>query len=248
MAFSLASLARNAPKPPRIIIHGEAGCGKTTFAACAPDVVFIQTEDGLGNLDATTFPLATTFDEVMQALQSLYTDEHPFKTLAIDSLDWLEPLVWAKTCQINHVTSLEQLPYGRGYVEAQAVWRSFFDGITALRDTRGMTIVMIAHSQIIRVEDPTLPAYDRHGLKLHKRAAALAEEFADIVLYAATQTNTVTEDSGFNNKRTRATTTGERIMHSVGQPSFLAKSRFPLPSPMPLAWESFAQAMNHQAA
>lgn len=247
MSFSLASLQKNSPKPPRIIIHGDAGVGKTTFAVCAPAPVVIQTEDGLGNLDATAFPLAATFDDVMSALQSLYTEEHPFKTLVVDSLDWLEPLVWQKVCTTHNVASIEAMPYGKGYVEAQTFWRQFFDGITALRDARGMTVIMIAHSQVQRVEDPTLPAYDRHGLKLHKRASALAEEFADVVLYAAMQTNTITEDSGFNNKRTRATTTGERVMHTVGQPAFIAKSRYSLPSPLPLTWEAFALAMQPDA-
>jgi hypothetical protein len=243
MSISLASLAKNSPKAPRVIIYGEAGCGKTTFGACAPSPVFIQTEDGLGNLDATAFPLATSFDDVMAALQSLYTEDHTFQTLVVDSLDWLEPLVWQKVCALHNVPSIESLPYGKGYVEALSIWRQFFDGITALRDARGMTVVMIAHSQVVRVEDPTLPAYDRHGLKLHKRAAAVAEEFADVILYATMQTNTVTEDAGFNNKRVRAVTSGDRIMHTVGQPAFLAKSRFSLPSPLPLAWDAFAAAM-----
>lgn len=248
MAFSLASLQKNSPKPPRIIIHGDAGVGKTTFAVCSPSPVVIQTEDGLGNLDATAFPLATSFEDVMSALQSLYTEDHKFQTLVVDSLDWLEPLVWQQVCKTHNVPSIEALPYGKGYVEAQSFWRQFFDGITALRDARNMTIIMVAHSQVQRVEDPTLPAYDRHGLKLHKRAAALAEEFADVILYAAVQTNTITEDSGFNNKRVRATTTGERVMHTVGQPAFLAKTRYSLPTPLPLAWDAFASAMNPATA
>ena len=55
------------------------------------------------------------------------------------------------------------------------------------------------------------------------------------------------EWSRLNAKRNRAVTTGERIMHTVGQPAFLAKSRYSLPTPMPLAWDAFAQAMGHQA-
>lgn len=246
MAFSLASLARNTPKPPRIIIHGDPGVGKTTFGACAPKPVVIQTEDGLGNLDVQAFPLAKSFSDVMEAIGSLYTEPHDFETLVVDSLDWLEPLVWQAVCTEHKVTSIETLGYGKGYVEALRYWRQFYDGITALRDDRAMTVVMIAHSQVVRVEDPTMPAYDSHDLKLHKRAAALAEEFADVILYAAVRTNTVTEESGFNNKRTRATTTGERVMHTVGQPAFLAKSRFPMPSPLPLSWDAFAQAMKPQ--
>ncbi len=243
MAFNLASLQQNRTKPPRIVIHGEPGVGKTTFGACATAPVFIQTEDGLGNLNVTAFPLAGSFGDVMEALASLYTEDHQFQTLVIDSLDWLEPLIWQKVCADAKKSSIEDFGYGKGYVEALSVWRQFFDGITALRDHRNMTIIMVAHSEQKRVEDPMLPAYDTHDLKLHKRAAALAEEFADVILYAAVQTNTVTEDAGFNNKRTRAVTTGQRVMHTIGQPAFLAKNRYSLPSPLPLAWESFAQAM-----
>ena len=244
MAISLSSISKNSLKPPRIIIHGDPGCGKTTFGAMSSSPIFVQTEDGLGNLDATAFPLAKSFSEVMEALQSLYTEQHEFKTLVVDSLDWLENLVWSQVCTTHKVPSIESLGFGKGYVEALSLWRQFFEGVTALRDTRGMVIIMIAHSQTIKVEDPTLPSYDTKGLKLHKRAAAIAEEFADIILFATTQVSTITEDKGFNNKRTRATSSGERIMHTIGQPSFLAKNRYSLPSPLPLSWEALEEALN----
>lgn len=243
MAINLSSLAKNKPKLPRIIIHGEPGIGKTTFAASAPNPVFIQTEDGLGNLDVTSFPKAASFQDVLDALAALYSETHDFKTCVVDSLDWLEPLIWDATCKAHGKKSVEDFGYGKGYVEALALWRTFFDAITALRDDRGMIIVMTAHSEQRRVEDPMLPAYDTHDLKLHKRAAALAEEFADVILFGAIQTNTVTEDAGFNSKRVRAVTTGNRIMHTIGQPAFLAKNRYSLASPLPLSWDAFAEAM-----
>ena len=158
MAINLSSLARNAIKPPRIIIHGDPGIGKTTFAVCADAPVVIQTEDGLGSLDATCFPLARSFDEVMEAVVSLYQEPHDFKTLVVDSLDWLEPLIWQTVCVTHGKKSIEEFGYGKGYVEALGIWRQFFDGITALRDDRGMAIVMTAHSEQKRVEDPLLPA------------------------------------------------------------------------------------------
>lgn len=247
MAISLSSISRNAPKLPRIIIHGDPGIGKTTFAVSSPSPIVIQTEDGLGNLDAPCFPLARSFGEVMEALTALYAEKHEYKTLVVDSLDWLEPLIWQHVCQQHGKASIEDFGYGKGYIEALSTWRQFFDGVTALRDERGMMVVMTAHSEQRRVEDPMLPAYDTHDLKLHKRAAAVAEEFADVILFAAMQTNTVTEDAGFNNKRVRATTTGQRVIHTVGQPAFLAKNRYSLPSPLPLAWDAFAEAMGFAA-
>jgi len=102
MAISLAQLNRaGTPKPPRVLIHGVAGVGKTTFAGQANKPVFIQTEDGLGTLSAANFPLSRTFDEVMEALAALYTEQHDSSTVVVDSVDWLEPLVWAKACRDN---------------------------------------------------------------------------------------------------------------------------------------------------
>lgn len=252
MAFSLANLSKNSPKKPIVVAYGDPGVGKTTLGACAPNPVFIRTEDGLGNLDVVAFPVATTFTDVMSGLQSLYTEEHDFQTLVIDSLDWMEPLIWSHVCEMwtdkkgnpQRLASIEDAGYGKGYVEALGYWRQFLEGVSALRDARNMNIVLIAHGATVKVEDPTMAGYDRRDLKLHKRAAAVCEEFADVILYCTLQTNTVTEDKGFNNKRVRATSTGERIMHTVGQPAFLAKNRYSLPSPLPLSWEALDGAMN----
>ena len=51
MAISLASLKQTTSlTPPRILIHGVAGVGKTTFAAKSDRPVIIATEEGLGTL------------------------------------------------------------------------------------------------------------------------------------------------------------------------------------------------------
>ncbi len=56
MAISLSSIKRSgAPKPPIVELYAVHGIGKTTFAACAPKPIFLQTEDGLGAIEADTF-------------------------------------------------------------------------------------------------------------------------------------------------------------------------------------------------
>ena len=79
MAISLASLGRHALTPPRILVHGVAGVGKTTFAASAESPVVSPTEDGLGMIKVPHFPLARSFDEVMEALAALYSEPHEFQ-------------------------------------------------------------------------------------------------------------------------------------------------------------------------
>ena len=86
MAISLASLRTTSVlQPPRILIHGVAGVGKSTFAADADAPVFIMTEDGLGKLQVPHFPLATSYAELAEALDAC---EYPetFKTYLLDQL------------------------------------------------------------------------------------------------------------------------------------------------------------------
>lgn len=244
MALALSQLTRTiAPKPPRILIHGVAGVGKTTFAAGACKPVVIQTEDGLGTLDVPHFPLARTFDQVIEGLAALYTEDHDFKTVIVDSVDWLEPLVWAKACRDNGWISIEDAGYGKGYVAALNLWRQYLDGLNALRDDRGMTVVQIAHTDIKRFDSPEHDPFDRYVIKLHTRAAALLQEHSDIVLFANYRISTVKADVGFNKKINRAVGSGERVMHTVERPAFLAKNRYALPETLPLQWQAFAQAM-----
>lgn len=241
MAIDLKSISKNTPKAPRITIYGSSGIGKTTFAATAPTPIFVITEDGLGDLDVPHFPLATSYDDVLEALATLGKEEHNFKTVVIDSLDWLEPLVWAATCKRLGVSSIEAPGYGKGYVESSTEWREFFKYVTALRDFKGMNVIMLAHGAISRVEDPIHPAYDTHGLKLHKRAAGICEEYSDVVGFAAMKTLLKVEDSGFGEKRNRAISTGERVLFLSGTAAYTAKNRYKMPDVVKLEWESFAE-------
>ncbi|CAA7615767.1 conserved hypothetical protein [Magnetospirillum sp. UT-4] len=244
MAISLASLKRSTClAPPRILIHGVAGVGKTTFAAGAPDPVFVITEDGLGTLDAPHFPLARSFDEVMEALAALYSEEHAFRTVVVDSVDWLEPLIWARACKDNGWKSIEDAGYGKGYVAALDLWRQYIDGLNALRDDKGLAVIQIAHTDIKRFDSPEHEPYDRYIIKLHARAAALMQEHSDAVLFANYRISTVKSDVGFNKKVTRALGSGERVLYTAERPAFLAKNRYGLPDVLPLSWDAFAQSM-----
>jgi hypothetical protein len=224
-------------------IHGVHGVGKTTFAAGAPDPVFVLTEDGLGTLEVPHFPLARTFDEVMQALAALYTEQHGFKTLVVDSVDWLEPLIHAKVCKDQGWSSIEDAGYGKGYVAAVDPWRQYLEGLNALRDDKGMAIVQLAHTDIKRFDSPESEPYDRYIIKLHSKASALLQEHSDIVLFANYRVSTIKSDVGFNKKVTRALGSGERLLHTAERPAFLAKNRNALPETLPMSWAALAEAM-----
>ena len=245
MAISLSSLIQTTQvKPPRVLIHGVSGVGKTTFAAESKAPVFLQTEDGLGTINVPHFPLAHTWDEVLETLVLLYNEPHDYRTLVIDSVDWLEPLIWAKTCRVNKWDSIEDPGYGKGYIAALSYWREYIDAINALRNDRGMTVVQIAHTDIKRYESPDVDPYDRYVVKLHTKASALLQEHCDVVLFANYRvTYFVEAGKSKPTKSNRAVGGGERVVYTAERPAFLAKNRFGLPETISLNWQSFMQSM-----
>jgi hypothetical protein len=227
MAISLAPLQTSTSlRPPRVLIHGVAGIGKSTFAASANAPVFVLTEDGLGKLQVPHFPLATSYAEVAEALDALLDEDHAYSTVVVDSVDWLEPLIWAEACRRNGWQSMESPGFGKGYAEALNIWREYIDKLNGLRNRKGMAVIQIAHTDIKRFVSPEHEPYDRYVIKLQARASALLQEHSDVVLFANYRISVSKSDVGFNKKVTRALGSGARVMHTEERPAFLAKNRY----------------------
>lgn len=238
------------PAPPRLLIYGVEGVGKSSFAAGAPHPIFIPTEDGLGEIDCAAFPLAKTLPEVETYLSALASEPHDYQTVVIDSLDWLEQLIWDDLCRLSNATSIEKVDggYGKGYIAALRFWRQLIDLLETLHKQRQMAVILIAHAKVERFEDPESNAYDRYSPRLHKHANAIITEWADAVLFATRKFRTESEDVGFGRERTIAVGIGkdggERILRTVGGPACIAKNRYNLPYELPLSWAEFFSALN----
>lgn len=245
MAFSLADIKTKATlKPPRILIFGKSGAGKTTIASEFESPIFICTEDGLGVIDVPHTDLLKNYDEVVDVLKSLLAEDHKYKTLVIDSLDHLEPLIFEKTCKVEGFKDINEPGYGKGYSLSLRYTREIIDLMNQLRDQKGMVICLLAHSVIKRFEDPTSEAYDRYEIKLNPKHGHLYLEISDIVGFADFKTGTVVE-RGKTGERTRAVSTGERVLYVEERPAFLAKNRYGLPPELPLKWDAIKKAIKN---
>ena len=165
-------------RPRRVLLYGTHGIGKSTFGAQADRAIFIQTEDGLGEIDCARLPLATSYRDVMSAIRELYEEAHDFATVVIDSVDWLERLIWADVCRERQVDSIEDIGYAKGYTFALTQWRELLTGLDALRVDRNMTVVLLAHARIERFENPETDTYDRYVPRLHKLASQIVQEWS----------------------------------------------------------------------
>ena len=232
--------------PMRVLLYGVEGIGKTTFAASAPKCVFLGAEDGFGLLDVARFPEPRTWLDVMEAIRVLETEPHEFQTLALDTIDWLEPLCWAQVCTDGGKATIEDFGYGKGYTAALEKWRLLLSGLERLRRNRKMNVVLLAHAKIHKFVNPEGDDFDRYTLKVHEKTAGLVKEWVDAVLFAQFR---VVVDKAKGAAKGKGIGTPERVMYTVRRASFEAKNRYALPESLPLAWEGFAKlASNPRSA
>ena len=234
--------------PTRVLLYGPEGVGKSTFAASAPAPIFLGAEEGTAQLDVTRFPQPETWPDASDAIDTLINETHEFKTLVIDTLDWMEPLMWDFICQRDSagrkdkLTTIEDYGYGKGYQVALDEWRKFLASLERLRKAKPMHVVMLAHSWIKPFKNPEEGGdFDRYELKINNKAAGLVKEWNDAVLFARYETYAVKDK---DTKRVRGVdNNGARIVRTERRAAYDAKNRYGLPEQMPLSWDEFMKGV-----
>lgn len=241
MAINLASIKTGiTANPPVITLHSDEGIGKSTFAANGPSPIFIPTENSLGNLNVSSFPLAKNYEDVMMSIQALLNEQHNYKCAVFDTLDWFEPMVWnylmrqQPTNEKNvPVKNVEDYGYGKGYKLAIDYWNDFIAFSDRLRFEKDMMVIYIIHSAIRKVTPPDMDSFDCYMPKLQDAEKTSAKdkivEHSDIVLFANWRTALTGEKLGFGASRNRAVGSGERIVYTEARPAWSAKNRYNLP-------------------
>lgn len=225
--------------PDKVLLVGTEGIGKSTFGSHAPGAIFIPIEDGIGELNVASFPQVRDFDGFIECLRALLKESHEFKTVVIDTADALEPMVWAYVCKQNGWKSIEEPGYGKGYIQADDVWRKVLISLDALREKRGMEVIILAHAAISNFQNPAGPDFCRYTPKLQKRATALLMEWVKSHLFA-TYEEFVQKGEGF--AKGKGTSTGRRVMHTTYSAAWDAKNRYSLPDELELSYDAYAEA------
>lgn len=229
-------------KPQKVVIYGPEGIGKSTFAAQFPKPLFIDTEGSTSHLEVDRLPRPTSWQMLKQYIKDLKGDTMGYHTLVIDTADWAERLCEEAVCQSNGKVGIEDFGYGKGYTYVKEKFGRLLDSLSDLIDA-GMNVVLTAHSIIRKFELPEeTGAYDRYELKLGQKAgnqcAALAKEWADMVLFVNYKEIVITTKD--NKKKVSG---GKRVMYTAHNPCWDAKNRHGLAEELPFDYQEIAHCI-----
>lgn len=238
--MSLAAVTRGRmQRPYRIFLFGVAGVGKSTFAAAAPDPIFLGADNGTDELSVTRLPEPQDWDDVVEGIRLLGRETHDYKTLVLDPVNFLEQMLFAKICKQNGWGNIQDPGYGKGPEAALVSWRDLLVDIERVW-TRGMNVIFLAHAQVKTFKNPQGEDFDRYQPAMNEKAAGLLEGWCAAEFFARHEAFAKKE----GRSKVRGFSTGARILHTTWNAAFNAKNRWGLPEELPLSWQALQEAIS----
>lgn len=208
-----------APKRERVwkaIVYSMPGVGKSSFAALAPNPVFISPlENRLSYLNVHGLPLATRYmgepsnpDDIsgfINQLKLIANSEHDFKTLVIDSVSGLGELIKDHVLRTvlkdgGYAKSLEDYGWGSGYSYAIAKWQEVLKWLDYISASRNMNIMLCAHAVVKTYKPPVGEEYNIYSIdafdQKNNSAVKALMAWADFVFFMQLVAVTVEETKG----------------------------------------------------
>lgn len=223
------------PSPPKLIVYGQPGVGKTTLAAQA-EALLIDCENGAGAIDGLSrTPYLETWPEMRKWLAELATTdaEHLPSVVAVDTIDWMIQRI---TEHVVHEMDPKAPKDGTstlggshgGFFKAReivqnVIYRDLLPMLNAI-NSKGCAILLLAHAANRTLTTPEGYDVRTAAPDIPQAFSPAFIEWADCVLYA---------------HRDKA----ERIVITEGTSNILAKNRYNLPETLPLDWQTIVAAI-----
>jgi len=231
-------------RPRRVLIYGDNGIGKSTLAASFPKPLVINLEDGVGGIDVDATERRTELAEVIGDVSWLIQNENPYRTIVIDTADWLEKLIFSEVAKKAGKTTVEEIGYGKGYELVEHNWRRLLNGLTMLWAS-GRHIIFVCHSKVAKYKNPDGDSYDYHAPAMHDKGSEIVQQWCDEVLFCHYRTLTRTVEEGYGNKRAIAVGGTERFICCQEAATHVAKNRLGMPAEIPMSFEEYAKFLGN---
>jgi hypothetical protein len=242
-------------RPQKVVIYAPEGLGKTTLASLLPSPIFFDFEGGTHHVDVARLE-PSTLAEFEKWARDLVKDKQDFRTVVVDTVDWLEEAVVRQVitdAASDNVKSIEDFGFGKGWVHLGERMNHVLSIFDRLIDA-GLHVVCLAHCAVRRFDDPKLASgYDRYELKMYKdRAnakgtAALLKEWADALLFGTFEDKVKPGAADGARGRAVAASGKERVLFCSHSAAWDAKNRHGLKDKEPWGVETLMKVLGNPA-
>ena len=231
----LDKAAPPAPEALIVTIVGTPGSGKSSLAATWPNPYLIRTQGEAMPRDLPNPPASigetTTEELLVQQLTALIREDHPYKSVIIDSVTGLESMFVNEVLNApgEKAKSINQAAggYGAGRETVRAKHMRVRRAAEALRK-KGIPVVFLAHSDIVTINPPDGDSYTQYSLRLHDKSIAPYVDEVDVVGFLKQETALIGED------RKRAVGGEDRVLVTYLTPANVSKNRLGITDDIPV--------------
>lgn len=249
-------IRKGTDRPPAedVLILGPHGTGKSTFARGAPDPIVICADaheaadmpDDVPNMtpvvwdDVDDGPFNPEQPSMLGFLRMLANEEHPFKSVIVDTLTSAQKFCEAQVCAAFGVQTIGDIAYGKGPGHLANAWRAF-DALLEQCNKRGLNVIRVAHVEVKRFRNPEGADWDQFVAQLDPGIAKLAAQHASNVLFALPEMHAAKIGSKKSNdeKTIGAPTPAKFVLRTTYSATVSAKERLFLPDEMEVSWAGF---------
>lgn len=237
--------------PPRLIINGLEGTGKTSLAAAADSGILMARDEtgyetlfNAGRVPARPNVRIESWEQLLAQLEALILQpKHTFRWLALDALGGFEQLCFEHVCTNEYGGNNQKfLDYGKGAHASMREWLKLLQSLDRLREKQNMGILILSHVTVKRFDAPGAQSYDRFIAACHQKTWDLTHKWSDAALFFTF--NVVLDKDG------KASGVGQRVIYTERADAYDAKNRFGMPPIIPIkedpaqAWETIQSAMS----
>lgn len=235
----LSTVSKPAPRPPIITVVGEAGTGKSSFAASFPKPIFIRIEDGVSRISRKleapdAFPVAASSEALFDQMMALVKEDHEYSTLVIDSVTKLEEVFGREIIENDgraKTLSTAMGGYGAGYQMLASMHARVRKAAGVLNTQKQMAIIFIAHADLETMRLPDTDDYQRHSLRLNSKSIAPYVDDVDVVGFVRLS-SALRGDDG---ERKKVVSTGEREFVCHATAASVSKNGLGITQALPFA-------------
>jgi hypothetical protein len=251
----LQQVKKAIPQAPVITIVGFPGVGKSTLAALFPNPIFVQAENAstvfetwaedrqpafMPELPAANAKRQVKPSEILLAqLRELATEEHPFKTVVVDTITAMNTLFEGEVVEFdpNGANNIGEAAGGfhKGFLVAAGMHVKIRNACEHLR-RKGIAVVFLAHTGIVKMKNrPEAGEYTAYSIDMPEKARQIYIGSSDAVFYLKSRDFVMGHEEnrkGQTTKYGRVTNTGERVLitSSDGTIGYVdAKNRYSMP-------------------